>query len=559
MLKGINIASNLFEFIIAKDKNSVEDLLYYWNRQLFENGGIFYLTVEELKLLSADPFWGISLQRIIIFQTINVSSFSLTENEVNELIENYLKKTKANKLFIYKKIEYFPFDVKNEMGGSFSRLIDKSKMQILPSNNGVYQTYKPEFIYNNLNFPYRWVNDINIIKSNTSSQFYTKYPLTANATFIFPEVRCRVNKRNDISLILEEPHQRFDAITIRIPSFFNLAQHLIQRPIKNGKAVNTKFKKARFNDSSNKLYELINLFNGNFDTISDFFTDKFWFDIFSSLSKSSKEAGDSITFNEIKEKCLDIFKIRDFKLTKKEESHLNEENLSWGLIDTITELCYYKVFLKGYTIKCDNCSSKFWYHISEVEETVECKGCLKEFDIPVETPFSYKLNSLVQNNLVQINSVVKRDSIESHIVPNGNLTVLRTLINLKYSAKSSFDYITQIDLFDDVHSNKPLSDIDIFCEVDGELVIGEAKHNSKGFFDDGKKCLKNIAEIAKEIVPNKIILSCYENTGDSAGQSINKAVDNLKKILGSDEFEIISMIINPPDYFHLGQNRYFRY
>jgi len=84
--------------------------------------------------------------------------------------------------------------------------------------------------------------------------------------------------------------------------------------------------------------------------------------------------------------------------------------------------------------------------------------------MPIESNFSYKLNDLIKNNIFQ--SKTQRD---------GNLTVIRTLISLG-SKRSyySFNYNSQLNLYDNHHSKKPANEIDIVSLVDGKLVIGEA-------------------------------------------------------------------------------------
>ena len=92
---------------------------------------------------------------------------------------------------------------------------------------------------------------------------------------------------------------------------------------------------------------------------------------------------------------------------------------------------------------------------------------------------------------------------------DGNLTVIRTLIRLEDSATWHFEYTPQLNLFDYHNSGKPKAEIDIVCCIDGNLVIGEAKHDSTAFFVDKMKSLKSLVEVAKQIRPNKLVLSCY--------------------------------------------------
>jgi len=119
----------------------------------------------------------------------------------------------------------------------------------------------------------------------------------------------------------------------------------------------------------------------------------------------------------------------------------------------------------------------------------------------------------------------------------------------------SFAYSPQINLYDNHHSNKPCAEIDTVCLSDGQLIIGEAKHNSAAFSVDSNKSLKSLVEVAKVIRPDKIILSCYE---DSNGK-LEKAKKGLLHIFNNWKYqpEIETLLLHQADDFNLGEHRYF--
>lgn len=121
------------------------------------------------------------------------------------------------------------------------------------------------------------------------------------------------------------------------------------------------------------------------------------------------------------------------------------------------------VSLKGFNLKCPHCSSKFWYTINSVNEDMVCYGCIENFRLPIEPSFAYKLNDLVKNNIFQ-----------SSKCRDGNLTVIRTLALIFDESRKSFDYMPQINLYNNFNTNRAYSDVDIFCISDGKLIIGEA-------------------------------------------------------------------------------------
>jgi len=217
-----------------------------------------------------------------------------------------------------------------------------------------------------------------------------------------------------------------------------------------------------------------------------------------------------------------------------------------GLKETLNELCNYRVFLKGLKLKCSKCSSEFWYPMREVSEIINCKGCLENFELPIEPRFAYKLNDLIKNNIFQ--SKTSRD---------GNLTVIRTLVNIQNKSRLAFEYSPQVNLYDNFSSKKPCSEVDVACLSDGQFIIGEAKHNSSAFTADRNKSLRSLVELAKEVHPDKIILSCYEDHYgklEKARKGILHEFDNWQY---QPEIEIIKL--HQPDDSNIGDHRYFYY
>jgi|GEM_PF-841265 len=546
-----------FEMVIAKDKNSISDLLYFWNRMLFELRNIIYVTVEELNLLCEDEHFGKVLYDLDYCDSILVTSQSLKKEEVQEIIDTKLKKTKVNRRFENAQVENFPFAVLDSNGLYERNYGETSTIQTLVSKTGLFHLPKLSFTSKVGFYPQKWAVDIQIKKIGEYSENAISLPFTAETQYIVKGVKGRINKRRNISVIIHNQQTSSDTLEINMPEFKNLLRQLIRKPIVDGETKNTKYVDVGSHDDSNKLSAFLKTFNYDFTAIDGFFTDKFWVTIFERLITSGKATGYSILFEDLLAECkialvengivqLDL----NGKLSgKKGETFKNEENLELGLKNTIKELCNYRVFLKGFNLKCNMCSSQFWYHIKEVGETVNCKGCLEDFQFPIEPKFAYKLNDLIKNNIFQSSGL--RD---------GNLTVIRTLVSIHNRSHQSFQYSPQINLYDNHHTNTSCGDIDIVCISEGKLIIGEAKHSSPGFFEKnnaGLNSLDKIIEVSNAIYPDKIILSCYEDTNDS----LNKAKKYLDGKFYQNPYapEIEILPLHTPDNFHLGHHRYFYY
>ena len=543
-----------FEMVIAKDKNSISDLLYFWNRLLFELRNIIYVTVEELNLLCEDEYFGRVLYDLDYCDSILVTSQSLKKEEVKEIIDTKLKKTKVNRRLENVQVENFPFEVLDSNGLYERNYGETSTIQTLNSKTGLFHLPKLSFTGKVGFYPQKWAVDIQMKKIGEYSENLILLPFTAETQYMVKGVKGRTNKRKNISIIIHNQQTSSDALAIDIPEFKNLLRQLIGKPVIDGETQNTKYIDIGSHDDSNKLSAFLKTFNCDFTAIDDFFTDKFWVTIFEKLITSEKATGNSISFDEILAKCkiaLVENKIvqldENGKLSgKKGETNKNEENLELGIKNTIKELCSYRVFLKGFNLKCKMCSSQFWYHIKEVGETINCKGCLEDFIFPIEPKFAYKLNDLVKNNIFQSKS--NRD---------GNLTVIRTLANLHERSHQSFQYSPQINLYNNHNSNAPCAELDIACISDGLLIIGEAKHDSKAFFAQNSKALNSLVEVAIAVRPDKIVLSCYEDNNNK----LENAKKSLIHIFSKWEYqpEVETIKLHEPDYFQLGNHRYFYY
>jgi hypothetical protein len=536
-----------FEIVVDNDKSSISNLIYYWNRLLFEGKNIIYLTIEELSILCADQFFGGILYDLSSDQPIKVVSMTLSKEEIEELIRNKLNPIAFNRSYKYKNINDFPFEVLDAQG-LYERNYGESLLtQTLITERGIFHLPKLSFT-NEVSFhPQEWAVDIEIKKFGENNyQNEIKFPFTTDTRHIIKDVSGRINKARNISIFICNQQDTFDTLEIVIPEFKDLLRQLIINPKINGEAINTKYVDIGYHDASNRLTAFFKTFEFNFSTINILFTDRFWVELFEELITSNRVAGDSIHFEEIKSRAIKALRQKGTVFGKKGETYLNEENLEMGLKETLNELCNYRVFLKGLKLKCSKCSSEFWYPMREVSEIINCKGCLENFELPIEPRFAYKLNDLIKNNIFQ--SKTSRD---------GNLTVIRTLVNIQNKSRLAFEYSPQVNLYDNFSSKKPCSEVDVACLSDGQFIIGEAKHNSSAFTADRNKSLRSLVELAKEVHPDKIILSCYEDHYgklEKARKGILHEFDNWQY---QPEIEIIKL--HQPDDSNIGDHRYFYY
>lgn len=541
-----------FEIVLAKDESDIKDLIYYWNRLHYDGCNVLYLKLDQLDILVKDDFFGKTIENVSCgdYNFISVSSFSLNKKEVQDIIEEKFKEIETFKTFTHKDISAFPYEVKS---ASIS-LFKTSEPRYLHK----FHSEKSQFMLSPLSFVEdsgfgpsgsSFSIDLEIFKSEESGDVELQYPLTTASAYFFKNIqKSRIrNEDRGLSFIVDT-HCVFDGIVrIEIPHISSLAKQLISNPIIGGELIRNRILEIKLHDASRKLKAFLNLFDNDFFYVEDVLSDKVWMDLFEILSTSNKLAGNSITFNEILNQTIEIMRNNGLELGQKGETHQNMENLELGLKNTMQQLCNSSIFFNGFSLKCPNCSSKFWYNINSINDNIQCKGCNQVFKLPIESSFHYKLNDLIKNNIYQIN----RDG------KDGNLTVIRTLALLKRESRQSFQYVPQIELLDDPQINKPFTDLDIFCISDGVLIVGEAKHNSKAFKEDNSKALVSLVEVSNMIHPDILVLTCSVDENNN----LEKTEKGLRHLLSKSDYipEIRSILLPSPDYSQLGSSRYFYY
>ena len=544
--KGRNEFDN-FQLIVSKEKGAVEDLLYYWNRQLYifnhyEKPSQFFITEEELNELINFDYLEALFYKVSKENGIELVSKSVEPKNLEVIRTNIQAKLRHHRVVMQQN--EFPFDIMDNNGLG---LLQMGETTVSKNLNSISQDVFfdiPNLTFNQTLHPPQntWFFDIEILRTNNYPSHF-KFCKTEDAQLLL-RIKSRVNKKGNISAEINLATNTNNYLTFKIPDFVSRVRMMIQNPFIKSNEVETKYKKLKFNDESFRLKSLFRLFDDNFSEIGDFINDKFWFDIIKDLSTNNRIEGDTITFEEILDECKKILPELGKQLDPTRTNFYSEEDLKKGLRTTLFDYCEKRIFFKGFTAKCPNCSSKYWFSLSEITDTIKCKGCEETFSFPIEHPYSYKLNSLIQNNFFLKNGTSK-------ISFAGNYTVLKTLLYLKNVSRVSFHYSPQLNIYDSFLASKPLTDIDIICESDGQLIIGEAKHDGKLLLDEkDKKSLNALLELAQVVRPTKLIIAC---TIDSNGK-----LDRSKKFLEHHiqkfdfDLEVLTYISSEPDYFDLG-------
>lgn len=496
------------EFVLARDDYSNSDLLYYWNRFLYGRGNIRYATVDQFKLLSSDKSFEAWLGKSSSGDTIEFVSTSLSHSELSQIFDGTFLELKNSKKVKVKHIDDFPFAVINSEPTQSPVFEAKPATQLMVNNQARFQIPETDFKaigeymvdveISRFNFE---PESRNIILTNRGSyQNEVLFPYTTSTERLFPDCEGRINVNRRICVLFGKSGDGFKTTPIWIHEFPKLLQQLVLFPRIHGKQPIKTILDIGNSDDSNKLRTFIESFD-DFESIRHFLYEKFWTDIFEELASSKKSIGNVLVFENLLQRAIGMLKRQEIDLEKKDGNYRNKKNLIQGLKVALEQLCRFQVFLKGVIVKCPSCSSASWYSLDDLGDSLKCDGCRRSISVPVEPRFGYKLSNLLRNNLVNGNGG-----------PDGNWTVIKSLLYLQGRSHRAFEYHPQINLYDDEFSNKPIGDLDIVCLCDGRLVIGEAKHNSSEFTKNSNKCLQSLSNTCKMIRPSEVVLACTVDT-----------------------------------------------
>lgn len=157
------------------------------------------------------------------------------------------------------------------------------------------------------------------------------------------------------------------------------------------------------------------------------------------------------------------------------------KNLKYGSKSdsVIDKLVRKRVLLRGITFVCINCNLKKWYPINDVNEVMQCSGCLSNVYPPIRINFSFKLNEMIFK------------AVMSGIIP-----ALMTHYNFRLNFErpvSLFD----VEISEIGKSDKSGVEIDYLSYISGNIILVECKEFKYGIYD--KEIRKTITQLHKQI------------------------------------------------------------
>jgi hypothetical protein len=495
---AVDTLPDSFEIVLAKDTSSTADLLYFWNRRLYECFNILYITVEQLTHLSNDIHFGGFLFDLAPSQHITMVSRSIQESDLKDLVAEHLNSAEYHRIFLHKNVDHFPFNVDTD-----------SETMWMPTGRPVIQTlnthdtalFVPPFPFSGaITGMQKWAIDLEILELRENEQREIMFPRTTNAGGLTPNADGRINGQRRLNYYAGGERSLKHVQHLKVSPFPDIIQELISAPVIDGVQVKTKYQAVGPHDPSNRLTAFIELFRGNFSLIEEYLADRFWTKLFDELCTSEKAAGDAISLKDLHSRCKMAMEQQGIVFGVWPATRNNDENLMLGLQEMLQDLTTLRVFIPGHTLKCTRCSTIAWYPLEQVTSRVRCAGCMEAFQLPIDPAFTYRLNSLVQKNIFQ--SKTQRD---------GNLTIIRTLAHLAKLAPHGIEFSPQLNLYADFSTRTPETDLDIVAFQHNRFIIGESKYNSTEFNADSHKSLLGLVEVALAVRPDQVLISCTQD------------------------------------------------
>ncbi|MGI4737099.1 MAG: hypothetical protein ACRYG7_18165 [Janthinobacterium lividum] len=211
---------NVTELVVARDTESSADLLYFWNRQLFECRNVLYCTVAELTILGQDRFFGGVLRDMSEWDMpIRVVSLSLSEAEVNELLVNVLRPIAFERAFVYHAVPTFPFAVQDAAGQLPHKSSEQPLTQTLISDSGLLRLPTPSFSKKLGFYAQQWAVDVEISQRTADNRNRLLFPLTTESGFIVKHRKGRVRLGRELSVFVSSQGNDPADATLKLSAF----------------------------------------------------------------------------------------------------------------------------------------------------------------------------------------------------------------------------------------------------------------------------------------------------------------------------------------------------
>ena len=527
-----------FQWIVYDSRNYLSNLLYFWNRQLYiePNNRINQVvaTIDEMDELLNDPFF----EPLVYSLCHNNQAFLVSIGMASGNLEEMRKKmqTKCNNVRVFSEsVSLFPFET-NGFNFVTSKFIKPSKSLIIGKSDFL-RIPTLTFEGGDLIDDGPYAIDILIEKDTKDDHKEIKFPYGTSLHHIALKGSTRINKSHRITFFLNREVQVVD---FSIPDDLEIIRSVLNYREKQTELLQLPMAYIDLSPAGQKLSAFYNLFERDWATIKSFLEEKFWVQLFmydSSIKKSPVKSGKGVFSYQdlVKEVTALTEKYRDQiveRLNKRAEQVVDEDIIKRIIERDIKETFQYYIdsdlsylikrggLFIGMKVSCDMCGSNRWYSLTELSDKIKCKGCNNITMPNLTSKIYYKVSDIIINNLLS-------DQTKNSKQFDGNYVVLKTLLYLKNtyerSGSSSFLWCGPLGYGTQSKGDNWASDFDIVVILNGELILGEAKSQSKDFTVDE---IEHLAWAANNLLPDKIIVACDSGNLDPIVEKVQEKITN---------------------------------
>ncbi len=546
--------ANSFQLIIYEENSYFDELVYFWNRKLYQNQDNklkqLIMSRNQLSLLIEDSYFEVFLHGLLFGEKVYLWSTCILKDELNRIavqVQNKFKQVQVHVSddgFPYEMMRYV-FISENER--PFEKAPVYANSQYLILQPPLFKHSFPKFIG-------KFAYDLTMIKETQPLPNSVRFPYFTSTHHLVTKHPSRINMFNNLSLMVSENDRGVD---IKVPEDIEILRGRLISRFEFGEYINI-MSHPYISAAGLKLDAFIGMFEGNWHYIEELIGDPFWLNLIMGRSDFKKDyqlelvkqidgvaaryhkqliasniGGSSGAFshkdieNELRryyfsyvEEIKRKFAADDYYLEDDALECLLEKSIGEDIIlhvdSTLQFLVEIGALSIGMKVKCNNCGSNSWYPLAQLNAKMDCKGCFKTIIPSVTGHLYYRFNEILVNNIKAHSNTKSFD---------GNYVVLKTLIYLKDSSRrmpSNFSYAPSVDISLETENGQINTDIDILAIVDGKMIIGEAKASADEFKTN---VINNLILAGNLIKPDQIILAYID--GGNIEDKIRKVQDGL--------------------------------
>ncbi|HMK16619.1 MAG TPA: hypothetical protein VK492_00345 [Chitinophagaceae bacterium] len=542
-----------FQWILYEKDNYLNDLLYFWNRQLYfepKNRLMQVIsTVDELNEILQGHCVDDLLRELCIENNITLCSLTIDEIKIEELRKRAQELSKSVR---FEKIKIAPFPFKPNVAQYIKQEFVRQTSSLILGKTDYLKFSELSFESNTKadNDPY--AVDIILEKDTNDHHKEIKFPYDTELFFIVGTENSRVNKAHRISIFVSN---NMRGTKISVPSNFELVHSVMMHRRKDVELISLDADYVEYSSAGQKLSAFYKLFDSDWSIIKQFLEEKFWLQLFrytSEIPKSHISTGKGIfSHKDLKKEVDDLYiKYRETVRKYMEErpgipipddqldafiNRCKVDAFTYFIDDNLNYLIQKGGLFIGMKVKCERCGSNKWYSLTELRDKFPCKGCSNEIIPNLKSKIYYKLSDTIVNNLLS-------DTTGDGKEYDGNYVVLQTIIHLKEEALAGNSFVWSPSLDFSRRNGQSIlkTDLDIVVIQNGKLIIGEAKCKVSEFT---RKVIDSLVWAGDNLLPDKIIVACHSG-------NLDNIVNTIKSKLTNKNCQVISYKVYPP-WYHL--------